>query len=87
MGRVKQSICFGCFSRGDVKPEQVIKEAARIGYTSVEMAGQEHWGMIRDNGMRVAIIGGHRSLKDGLNKRSNHDRIEKELRVSIDLAV
>ena len=87
MGRIKQSICFGCFTRGGAEPEQVIKEAAKIGFTSVEMAGQEYWGMIRDLGMRVAIISGHRSLKDGLNKRSNHDRIEQELLEKIDIAV
>lgn len=86
MGHINQSICFGCFNRGDVTPEQVIKEAAKIGYKSVEMLGQEHWGMVRDNGMKVAIIGGHRSLTDGLNKRSNHDRIEDELLAKIDLA-
>ena len=86
MARIKQSICFGCFSRGSATPEQVIKEAARTGYASVEMLGQEHWGMVRDNGMRVAVIVGHKSLRDGLNKRSNHDRIEQELLENIDIA-
>ena len=31
-------------------------------------------------------MAGHQSLPDGLNKRANHDRIESELRTSIDLA-
>ena len=31
-------------------------------------------------------MSGHQSLPDGLNKRSNHDRIEAELRESIDVA-
>jgi hydroxypyruvate isomerase len=31
-------------------------------------------------------MGGHESLGDGLTKRSNHDRIEAELRKSIELA-
>ena len=87
MGRINQSICFGCFSRGEATPEQIIKEAAKIGYRSVEMAPQEHWSLIRDSGMRIAITGGHRSLKDGLNKRSNHDRIEQELLEKMDIAV
>jgi len=87
MGRVNQSICFGCFRRGDATPEEVIKEAAKVGYKSVEMAGQEYWGMIRDLGMRVAIIGGHKSLRDGLNKPSNHDRIEQKLLEKMDVAV
>ncbi len=86
MSRIKQSICFGGFNRGGVTPEQVIEEAARIGYASVEMVGQQYWSMIRDLGMRMAITGGHRSLTDGLNKRSNHDRIEQELLERIDMA-
>ena len=86
MGRINQSICFGCFTRGDATPERVIKEAAKIGYKSVEMAPQEHWSLIRDNGMRIAITSGHRSLTDGLNKRSNHDRIEEELLAKMDMA-
>ena len=31
-------------------------------------------------------MNGHVSLADGLNKRSNHDRIEAELKTSIDIA-
>jgi hydroxypyruvate isomerase len=86
MGRIKQSVCFWGFNRGGVTPEQIIEESAKIGYASVEMAGQQYWKLISDNGMRVAIIGGHRSLTDGLNKRSNHDRIEQELLKNIDIA-
>ena len=36
--------------------------------------------------MRVAIIVGHQSLPDGLNKRENHDRIEEEILENIDVA-
>jgi len=87
MGRINQSICFGCFNRGGVTPEQVVKEAAKTGFKAVELVGQEHWDLIRDNGMRVAIVSGHKSLTDGLNKPSNHDRIEQELLKNIDIAV
>ncbi|MBM3214273.1 TIM barrel protein [Candidatus Poribacteria bacterium] len=86
MAGVNQSICFGCFRRGDATPEQVIKEAAKIGFKSVEMLGKEHWGAVRDAGMVVAIIGGHGTLTDGLNKRANHDRIEDELSRNIEVA-
>lgn len=86
MGAINQSICFGCFARGGLTPEQVIREAAKIGYKSVEMLGQQYWPIVRENGMRVAIVSGHRSLPDGLNKRENHDRIEQELLANIELA-
>ena len=84
---INQSINFGCFHRGGVSPEDVIRGAARIGYKSVEMLPQEHWDLVKENGMEIAIISGHASLPDGLNKRENHDRIEQELLANIDLAV
>ncbi len=86
MGSINQSIVFGCFTRGGAPPELVIREAAKIGYKSVEMLSQEYWDFVRENGMRVAIIVGHKSLPDGLNKRENHNRIEQELLANIELA-
>ena len=86
MGSINQSICYGCFTRDDVSPEQVIQEAAKIGYKSVEMAPPEYWSLVRENGMRVAIIVGHQSLPDGLNKRENHDRIEGEILENLEVA-
>lgn len=86
MARIKQSLSWWCFARGGVAPEKLIEEAAKAGYAAVEMLPQEHWQAVRDHGLEIAIIGGHRSLTDGLNKRSNHDRIEKELRDNIALA-
>ncbi len=86
MGSINQSICYGCFTRDDASPEQVIREAARIGYKSVEMAPPEYWSLVRENGMRVAIIVGHQSLPDGLNKRENHDRIEQEILGNLEVA-
>ena len=86
MGTINQSVCFGCFTRCDATPEQIIRKAAEIGYKSVEMLPQQYWPLVRQHGMQVAIIIGHDSLPDGLNKRENHDRIERELRANIDLA-
>lgn len=87
MKPIKQSICFGCFCRKGLTPQEVIEEAAKIGYSSVEMLSPEHWDLVHENGMDIAIIGGHGTLTDGLNKRENHDRIEKELLNKIDIAV
>ena len=75
MGTINQSVCFGCFARGAATPEQIIREAAEIGYKSVEMLPQQYWPLVRQHGMEVAIIIGHASLPDGLNKRENHDPV------------
>jgi hydroxypyruvate isomerase len=87
MGLINQSACFGCFAREGYTAEQVIKEAAKLGYKSVEMLPYEHWDLVKDSGLAIATISGHSSLPDGLNKKENHQRIEDELRANIDLAV
>ena len=87
MGRIKQSVCSWCFARGGVTMEQVIEEAAKIGYASVEMPDEQYWNLIKDQGMCIATLVGHKSLTGGLNKRSNHDRIEQELLKNMDIAV
>jgi hydroxypyruvate isomerase len=86
MGRIKQSVCYWCFAGKGASPETLIKEAAKIGYASIELPPQEYWGMIRDHGMVIATIGGHASLTDGLNKRTNHNRIEQEILKNLDTA-
>ncbi|MDW8025477.1 MAG: TIM barrel protein [Armatimonadota bacterium] len=86
VGRIKQSVCWWCFVRGDMKPEKLIKEAAAIGFASVEMGPQQYWDTIREHGMKIAIVSGHGTLTDGLNRRENHKRIEEELLRNIELA-
>ena len=76
---IKQSVCFGPFTGVGAVPEEPIKQSAAIGYDSIEMAPRAYWPLIKDSGLDIAISVGHNSLPDGLNKRSNHDRIEDEL--------
>jgi hydroxypyruvate isomerase len=71
---------------------EIFKAAAEIGYPAVEIWFRDEGfdafaGLAAKSGLRVASIAGHLSLTDGLNKRSNHDRIEAELKQSIDVAV
>jgi len=85
--RIKQSACWGCFYRRETPVEQFVRNVAAIGCQSIEMGPEEHWQKIKDAGMTVAIFVGHASLADGLDDPRNHDRIEAELRGSIDKAV
>ena len=40
-----------------------------------------------DGGLKIATVGGHHSLSDGLNRIENNDRIEKEIIHNLELAV
>ena len=87
---VKQSVCLPIFS-SKLGVDKTVALCARIGYAAVEV-----WGRDKDfqavvkaahkNKLVVASMIGHMSLTDGLNKRSNHARTDKELRESIDIA-
>jgi hydroxypyruvate isomerase len=91
--RIKQSICYPIFRPRDKSLDDLFKIAAEIGYAAVEFWHRENEGdyeavieTAKRHGLAVASMSGHQSLPDGLNKRSNHDRIEAELRASIDVA-
>jgi hydroxypyruvate isomerase len=89
--RIKQSLCYPMFKPKDMSLDALFKVGAEIGYAAVELWNRdddlkEVVETARAHNLVVASMTGHDSLPDGLNKRSNHDRIEQELRVSIDVA-
>jgi hydroxypyruvate isomerase len=88
---IKQSMCYPIFKPKDMGLDELFKIGAGIGYAAVELWGrgddfEEVVETAKRYGLAVASMSGHASLPDGLNKRSNHDRIEAELRESIDIA-
>jgi len=90
--RIQQSVCYPVFGTLEEKTlDDLFKVAAGIGYVAVELWQrgddfEQIVEMARRHNLVVASMVGHASLPDGLNKRSNHDRIEAELRRSIDVA-
>ncbi len=88
---IKQSICYPLFMPKEMPLAELVQNAAAIGYAAIELWGrppefEEIVALAKTHGLTVASMSGHGSLPDGLNKRSNHERIEQELRESIDLA-
>lgn len=86
MGRIRQSVAWWCFAPGKMSPEALVRAAADSGYEAVELVAQEYWPLVRDHGLKIASIGGHASIIDGLNRRENRDRIVKEIAHNLDLA-
>ena len=89
--RIKQTICTPCFVSPTFSFEQACRAAVEIGYPAIEIHFppddfKEQMAMARRHKLVVASMCGHRSIPDGLNKRANHERIEKELKHSIDIA-
>ena len=89
--RIKQSVCYPMMKPQDMSHEDLFKLASEIGYAATEMWGREDnfeevVGLAKKNGLAVATMAGHGSLPNGLNNSEDHDRIEGELKESIDLA-
>jgi hydroxypyruvate isomerase len=88
--RIKQSICYPTVA-SKIAIDPLCQAAAEIGFAAIGIWGpgpefEEMVATIKRHGLRVATFVGHTSLQDGLNKRANHDRIEAELKASIELA-
>jgi hydroxypyruvate isomerase len=89
--RIKQSVCYPIMKPADMSYDDLFKACAEIGYPAVEMwaRGEDFCEAIeaaKAHGLVVASMGGFSSRPGGLNSRAEHDRIEAELRASIDLA-
>jgi hydroxypyruvate isomerase len=89
--RIKQSVCYPIFLSPEIKLDHLFGAVAEIGYAAVELWGRgedfaEVVALAGKHKLRVASMAGHASLAEGLNKRSNHDRIEAELKTSLDIA-
>jgi hydroxypyruvate isomerase len=89
---IRHSFCYPIFQRGEVGLDALFAAAAEIGYEATEGWGRgddfdEVVAMAKGHGLRFVSTIGHESLRDGLNRRENHDRIEDELRRSLDVAI
>jgi len=89
--RIKQSVCYPIMKSNEMSFDQLFKAIAGIGYAAVEMWGRgpefdEVMAAAKKHKLAVASMCGHGTLPNGLNNRANHDRIEAELRESIDIA-
>ena len=69
---IKHSFAWGAFSRRVEDHERLFSEAKEMGYHGVDLAARDAWAEIRDAGMTIASIGGHKSLA---STRPDFDRI------------
>jgi hydroxypyruvate isomerase len=83
MSNIKQSVAWWCFAPGLLAPKQLVHTAADIGYVAIDLAPPEHWPLIKEHGLVNSAVSGHASIADGLNRRENHDRIEREILANI----
>ena len=82
----KASLTWWSFAERGVEAGALIRAAAEMGYDGIELADEALWPAIVDAELAIASHRGHSTIEDGLNRRQNHDRIERELLAAIELA-
>ena len=83
---MKQSFSWWCVQNRGVDDARLLRAAQQIGYDAVELIGREKFGLALDAGLTIASHGGHGFIESGLNDPAHHDRIEREIEASLELA-
>ncbi|HWF08228.1 MAG TPA: TIM barrel protein [Bryobacteraceae bacterium] len=84
-GRIKQGITRGVFAR-EMSLEDCCRNAARLGIKGFDLIGPADWPLLKKYGLVPSMYppGPGGSIPDALNRRENHDRLEKSLAAAID---
>lgn len=86
MSKVKQSFSWWCFENRGIEPLTLLREAKNIGYQGVDLIPTEYWDAAINVGLAIVNVAGHRPLEKGFNKTENHDYLEKEVLMQLELA-
>jgi hydroxypyruvate isomerase len=83
-GNIKQSICRWCYNK--IPLDKLAAEAGKIGYKSLELLNANEIKQVKQLGLTCAVMASAGSIADGLNRKENHEAIEKQLRSNIEFA-
>ena len=84
-GRIKQGVTRGVFAR-EMSLEDCCREAARLGIQGFDLIGPADWPLLRKYKLVPSMYpqGPGGTIPDALNRKENHDRLEKSLRAALD---
>ena len=80
--RIKQSVCSWCFRK--TKLRDLAKFSAKIGLRSIELVKPKDWSILKEQGLICAMTPGG-SIRNGLNRKENHEKLLADLRNNIDI--
>jgi hydroxypyruvate isomerase len=82
--RLKQSASRWCYGR--IPLEKLAAEAKKIGLVALDLLSPADYKVIKPFGLTCSLLSCATGIADGLNRKENHERIEKTLRADIDFA-
>ncbi len=83
-GRLKQSVARWCYQKMTL--DDLAKEGARIGLKGIDLISHQEWPIVQKYGLMPAMTPGAGTIADGLNRKENHERLEREFRENIEHA-
>jgi hydroxypyruvate isomerase len=84
-GRLKQCVTRGCFGRG-MALEDMARHAARLGAKGFDLIASPDWPVLKKYGLIPTMAPGAGTIAEALNRKENHDRLEKDMRENLDKA-
>lgn len=87
-GRLRQGVTRGVFGRG-MSLEDSCREAAKLGVKGFDLIGPADWPTLKKYGLTPTMYppGPGGTIPEALNRKENHERIEKGLNAAIDEAL
>ena len=86
MSTISQSVGWWCYVPGKLTAEEFIRAVADIGYSAIDLVPPDYWSAVLGHGLSISAVAGHQPLEIGLNRVDLHDRLEDEIRTSIEHA-
>jgi hydroxypyruvate isomerase len=85
-GRLKQGVTRGCFARSGFSLDDMARHAARLGATGFDLIGEADWPTLKKHGLVPTMAPGAGSIRDALNRRELHEKLEATMRSNLDKA-
>ncbi|HEX4277257.1 MAG TPA: TIM barrel protein [Bryobacteraceae bacterium] len=84
-GRIRQGLTRGVFAR-EMSMQDCCRHAAQLGIKGFDLIGPADWPLLKKYGLVPSMYppGPGGSIPDALNKKENHDRLEKLLSAAIE---
>jgi len=77
----KQAVARWCYQ--SIPLDDFARAVSEMGIKGVDLVGPEDWPTLKKHGLVCSITAGGGTIADGLNRKENHDKIERELRENI----
>lgn len=77
----RQAVARWCYQ--SIPLDDFASSIAEIGLKGVDLVGPEDWPTLKKHGLVCSITAGGGTIADGLNRKENHEKIEREMAANI----